>query len=112
MIESEPGIARPPLPEHRSQATTLPADQNLPDDDQAMLVLAVEWIPRGGPNEEAIRARFGFGPMPFWHRICYLLTRPKWLHLLNTATIADLQAQAMTQFNTPGRFTSARQTLW
>lgn len=70
-----------------------------------MLALAIEWIPpRGGPKEEDIRARFGFGPpMPFWHRICYLLTRPNWLQLLNTATITELQAQAMTQFNPPPR---------
>ncbi|ABG99142.1 hypothetical protein RHA1_ro08095 (plasmid) [Rhodococcus jostii RHA1] len=103
---SEPGTARPLLPERWSRTTvTLPANRNRPDDDQAMLALAIEWIPRGGPKEEDIRARFGFGPMPFWHRICYLLTRPNWLQLLNTATITELQAQAMTQFNPPRRVT-------
>ncbi|MDV6286618.1 DUF3263 domain-containing protein [Rhodococcus jostii] len=109
---SEPGIARPLLPERWSRATvTQSANRNLPDDDQAMVALAVEWIPLGGPKEEDIRARFGFGPMPFWHRICYLLTRPKWLKLLNAATITELQAQAMTQFNPPRRLTSAQQAL-
>ena len=108
---SEPGIARPPLPERRSRNTViLPANRNLPGDDQAMLALAVEWIPRGGPKEDDIWARFGFGPMPFWHRICYLLARPNWLQLLNTDTITELQDQAMTHFNLPRRLTSSHQT--
>ncbi|RZL79438.1 MAG: DUF3263 domain-containing protein [Rhodococcus sp. (in: high G+C Gram-positive bacteria)] len=109
---SELGIARPQRPERRSRTTiALPTNRNLPDDDQAMLALAVEWIPLGGPKEEDIWARFGFGAMPFWHRICYLLTRPKWLQLLNTATVAELQAQAMAQFNPPRRFKSPQQAL-
>ncbi|MDF3306771.1 DUF3263 domain-containing protein [Rhodococcus sp. T2V] len=110
---SEPGIARHPLAERRSRTiVTQSANGNLPDDDQAMLALAVEWIPLGGPKEDDIWARFGFGPMPFWHRICYLLTRPKWLQLLNATTITELQDQAMTQFNPPRRLTSPHQTLW
>src|SRR6476661_275795 len=109
---SEPGIAKPLRPECRSRTTvTQSANGNLPDDDRAMVALAIEWIPRGGPKEEDIWARFGFGPMPFWHRICYLLTRPNWLKLLNTATVTELQAQTMAQFNPPRRFASPHQTL-
>ena len=102
---SELAMTRPRLPERPSRTTvSCSSSRTLPDVDQAMLAFAAEKIPVGGPKEEDIWALFGFGPMPFWHRICYLLTRDRWLQLLSTATITELQAQAMTQFNPPRRF--------
>lgn len=102
---SESDMTRPQSPEVTSHASR--AGQSgrriRPDEDRMMLDLAVEWLPFGGPNDDDIWVRFGIGPMQFWHRLCYLLTLPKMLRLLDAAVVSALKAQAMTQFNPPRR---------
>lgn len=97
---NELGATRSQLLERCQTAVAPTANSNRRDDDQVMLCLAIEKIPLGGPSEEEVWARFGFGLMSFWHRICYLLTCEQRLQL-HPDTITELQDQAMRQFNPP-----------
>ncbi|MFC9837871.1 hypothetical protein ACFVKB_29275 [Rhodococcus sp. NPDC127530] len=65
-----------------------------------MLVsLAVTWLPYGSPPPEQIWEGFGISPEHYWHRLRYLLTHRRWLHLLDATTVTTLRMKAMTQLN-------------
>ncbi|KXX54197.1 DUF3263 domain-containing protein [Rhodococcus sp. LB1] len=46
-------------------------------DEQAMVDLAEQWIPFGGPPPEEILVQFGLGPKTFYRRLAELAEKPR-----------------------------------
>ncbi|MFE3058779.1 hypothetical protein [Nocardia sp. NPDC059239] len=77
--------------------------------DDMVFVLAVKWLPFGGPPAEDIWMQFGVAPGQFWLRLLDQLTRhPRHPSLANTA-VAELRKLAVTNLRHTQEFDSAGQ---